>query len=328
MYLPERVMTNMEFEQLVETSHEWIVTRTGIHERRICAPDQTTADLATKAAQAAIKDAGIEPDDIDLIICCTSTPDDITPSTACRAQAGLGMKRQCPAFDLAAACTGFVFGAATGAAYVRAGFARHVLVIGADAMSRVLNFADRGTCVLFGDGAGAAVLGPVPEGKGLLGQALGSDGSGGDMLIIPAIGAVRPIQDNGVDPRRVYLTMQGNDVYKFATRVIGPVIEDALADAGQGLTAANLDLIVPHQANSRIIDAAARKLGVPMDRFVLNIEKYGNTSAGTVPIALFEARQAGRLSDGSLVALVAFGGGLTYGANIWRWHDPSPRGRP
>jgi 3-oxoacyl-[acyl-carrier-protein] synthase-3 len=313
------VLTNADLEKMVETSDEWILTRTGIRERHICAEGQSTADLATEAARAAIADAGLAPDAIDLIVCCTSTPDMLSPATACLVQAGLGMRRPCPAFDLAAACSGFVFGCTTGAAYIRAGFARHVLVIGAEAMSRVLDFTDRGTCVLFGDGAGAAVLGPCPAGRGLLGQAMGSDGGGGDLILIPPIGAARA--DGAGQPRRAYLSMQGNEVYRFATRILGPVIENALHDAGDGLKPADLDLIVPHQANVRIIEVAARKLNVPMDRFVINIDKYGNTSAATIPIALLEARQAGRLRDGALVALVAFGGGLTYGASIWRWSD-------
>ena len=316
-YAPERVMTNADLEKLVDTSDEWIWTRTGIRERRMVAENQTTADMATEAGRAAIADAGLTPDDIDLIICCTTTPDRLSPSTACCVQAGLGMKRQSPAFDLAAACTGFVFGASTAAAFIRAGFARHVLVIGVEAMTRVLDFNDRTTCVLFGDGAGAAVLGPCDPGRGLLGQAMGSDGTGGELISIPPIGAT-VCSGDGERTRR-YLTMAGNDVYKFATRILGPIIEDALRDAGDGLKPTDLDLIVPHQANVRIIEAAARKLDLPMDRFVVNIARYGNTSAATVPIALAEARDEGRLREGSLVALVAFGGGLTYGASVWRW---------
>jgi 3-oxoacyl-[acyl-carrier-protein] synthase-3 len=317
-YVPERVLTNADLEKLVETSDQWIVERTGIRERRIAAEGQSTADLAVAASAAAIADAGLSADDIDLVVCCTSTPDLVSPSTGCLIQDRLGMKRQPPAFDLSAACSGFVFGAAAAAAFIRSGFARHALVVGAEAMSRVIDFADRGTCILFGDGAGAAVLGPCADGRGLVGQALGSDGSGGGLLTIPAIGATA----NGAEaPRPCYLTMQGNEVYKFATRIFGQAIEDALRDAGGGLSPADLDLIVPHQANVRIIDAAAKRLRLPHDRFVVNIEKYGNTSAATVPIALLEARDAGRLRDGALVALVAFGGGLTYGANIWRWSD-------
>jgi 3-oxoacyl-[acyl-carrier-protein] synthase-3 len=316
-YVPERVMTNAELEKLVETSDEWIVSRTGIRERRICARGETTADLATEAARGAIADAGLKPDAIDLIICGTCTPDMLSPSVACVVQSRLGMQRPCPAFDLSAACSGFVFGCATAAAYIRAGFARHVLVIGAETMSRVVDFSDRTTCVLFGDGAGAAVLGPCEPGRGLLGQVMASDGSGAEMIRVPPLGMTHTDGGNGAKP--TYLSMQGNDVYKFATRILGPVIEEALHAAGNGMTAAELDLIVPHQANIRILEVAARKLNIPMERFVVNIDKYGNTSAATVPLALMDARRDGRLTDGALVALVAFGGGLTYGASIWRW---------
>jgi 3-oxoacyl-[acyl-carrier-protein] synthase-3 len=325
-YLPDRVLTNADLEEMVDTTDEWIVSRTGIRERRICAPEQTTADLAAEAARAAIADAGLSPDAIDLIICCTCTPDTLSPSVACQVQARLGMTRPCPAFDLSAACSGFVFGCATAAAYIRSGFARHVLVIGAEAMSRVVDFTDRTTCVLFGDGAGAAVLGPCAEGEGLLGQSIASDGSGGDLILIPPIGSsgiddeVAGGADGGLaQSKRIYLSMHGNEVYKFATRILGPVIEDALRNAGNGLKATDLDLIVPHQANIRILEVAARKLNVPMERFVVNIDKFGNTSAATVPLALMDARRDGRLRPGALVALVAFGGGLTWGASVWRW---------
>lgn len=318
-YVPSRVLTNQELEGMVDTSDEWIVTRTGIRERRICAADQATSELAIEASRAALDDAGLGPDDLDMIICCTFTPDHSCPATACIVQARLGIKRPIPAFDVVAACSGFIYGCSVAAAFIRSGMYQKILVIGAEAMSKIIDFEDRNTCVLFGDGAGAAVLGPVEAGHGLLGQTLGADGTGGDLIIVPAGGSREPITEKVLAERRQYLRMNGNEVYKFATRILGSAIEEALRDTGNGLCAQDLELVVPHQANIRIIEVAARKLKLPLDRFVVNIDKYGNTSAATVPLALVEARQAGRIQSGSLFALVAFGGGLTYAASIWRW---------
>lgn len=315
--VPERVMTNADFEKIVETSDEWIVTRTGIRERRFAAENETTSDLATGAARAAIADAGLTPADIDLIICCTMSPDTTCPSTACVVQAALGGTPGTPAFDLAAACSGFLYGCTVGASMIQAGVNRRVLVIGAETMSKMLDFTDRGTCVLFGDGAGAVVLGEAQPGRGLLGQIMGADGSGAAHIVTPVIS--RDGVENGEkDPTR-YLSMNGSDVYKFATRICGQAIEDAVRATGNGMQVEDLELIVPHQANVRIIDAAANRLGIPRERFVVNIERYGNTSAATIPLALADARADGRLKPGTLVAMVAFGGGLTYAASVWRW---------
>jgi 3-oxoacyl-[acyl-carrier-protein] synthase-3 len=261
----------------------------------------------------------LEADQIDLIICCTITPDHLCPNTACLVQAKLGLSRPIPAFDLSAACSGFIYGCSVGASFIQSGVFARVLVIGAESMSRVLDFEDRNTCVLFGDGAGAVVLARAEEGQGLLGQCLHADGAGSDFILLPAGGSREPFSSEVLQSRRQYLRMSGNDVYKFASRIMGPAILEALANTGNGLKAADLELIISHQANIRIIEVAARKLDLPLDRFVINIDKYGNTSAASVPLAMVDAREDGRLKKGTLFAIVAFGGGLTYAASIWRW---------
>lgn len=318
-YVPERVLTNRDLEQMVDTSDEWILTRTGIRERRICGTHEATSDLAAAAARRALEDAQLEPDQLDLIICCTITPDHLCPNTACLVQAKLGITRPIPAFDLSAACSGFIYGCSVGASMIQSGAFGRVLVIGAESMSRVLDFEDRNSCVLFGDGAGAVILGPAEPGHGLLGQCLHADGSGGEFILLPAGGSREPFSAEVLKNRRQYLRMRGNDVYKFATRIFGTAIQEALANTGNGMKPADLELIIPHQANIRIIEVAARKLELPMDRFVVNIDKYGNTSAATVPLAMADAREDGRLKKGTLFAIVAFGGGLTYAASIWRY---------
>ncbi len=319
-YVPERVLTNHDLEQMVDTSHEWIVSRTGIHERRICAPGESTVAMATISARRALEDAGLTADDLDMIICCTFTSDTLCPSAACQVQNNLGVSRPIPAFDLSAACSGFIYGCSVAASFIRAGVYKRVLVIGVDALSKVVDWNDRNTCVLFADGGGAAIVGPVEEGRGLLGQSLGADGTGHDAIRLRSSGAADPLGSrDALNGHREYLSMNGHDVFKFATRILGTAVEEALANAGQGLRAADLDLIIPHQANIRIIESAAKKLKLPMDRFVVNIDKFGNTSAGTVPLAMEDARRDGRLKPGTLFAVVAFGGGLTYAASIWRW---------
>jgi 3-oxoacyl-[acyl-carrier-protein] synthase-3 len=317
--VPEQVMTNSDFEKIVETSDEWIVTRTGIRERRICKPEESTATLAAAAAKAALEDAALTIHDIDLIIVCSLTPDYICPSTACLVHDALDAPASCGAFDLSAACSGFIYGLSVGAGLIKSGMHRRVMVIGAEAMSKILDYQDRGTCILFGDGAGAAILGQVAEGHGLLGQVLGADGSGADHIVVPIPGHLEPLTPEWIAEGRHHLRMRGNEVYKFATRICGQAIEEALANTGNGTSMADLDLIVPHQANIRIIEAAAKKFNLPLDRFVINIDKYGNTSGATIPLALADARTDGRLKSGSLIAMVAFGGGLTYAASIWRW---------
>lgn len=318
-YVPERVLTNYDLEQMVDTSNDWIVTRTGIRERRICAPGEGAVAIATESARRALEDAKLAVDDIDLIICCTFTSETLCPSAACQVQRNLGATRPIPAFDLAAACSGFIYGCSVAASFIRSGVYRRVLVIGVDAISKFIDWSDRNTCVLFADGGGAAVLGQVEEGHGLLGQSLGADGSGADAIRLLSSGVADPFSATAMNGHRSTISMNGHDVFKFATRILGTAVEEALADAGQGLKAADLDLIIPHQANVRIIESAAKKLKLPMDRFVINIDKFGNTSAGTVPLAMNDARQDGRLKPGTLFAVVAFGGGLTYAASIWRW---------
>lgn len=318
-YLPEKILTNHDLEKMVDTSDEWIVSRTGIRERHICAPGEAASHLATNAARNALKDADLDASEIDLIVCCTFTGDHSCPATACLVQSQLGISRQCAAFDLAAACSGFIYGCSVGAGFIRSGVYKNILVIGVEAMSSVLDYQDRNTCVLFGDGAGAVVLSRCEEKKGLLGQCLGADGDGSDLIIVPASGSCEPVTEESVKARRHFLQMTGNEVYKFATRILGKAVEEALADTGLDIPASKLDVIVPHQANIRILEVASRKLGVPMDRFVVNIDKYGNTSAASVPLALADAWQDGRIHEGSLVALVAFGGGLTYASSIWQF---------
>lgn len=317
--VPERVMTNADLEKIVETSDEWILSRTGIRERRVCEPGQTTSTLAAAAGRAALADAGLAIEDLDLIIVCTLTPDHACPSAACQVHKELQARLTCAAFDLCAACSGFIYGLTVAAGLIRMGTHRKVLVIGAEALSRVLDYQDRTTCVLFGDGAGAAVVGEVEPGRGLLGQTMGADGNGCDHILVPFPGMREPLTPEWLAERRQYLRMSGHDVYKFATRICGHAIEEAIQDAGNGLAVTDIELVVPHQANIRIIEAGAKKLGLPLERFAINIEKYGNTSAATIPLALADARAEGRLRPGTLVALVAFGGGLTYASSIWRW---------
>jgi 3-oxoacyl-[acyl-carrier-protein] synthase-3 len=317
-YVPERRLTNFDLEKLVDTSDEWIVQRTGIRERRIADASQATSDLALKAGQKAIAAAGLKPEEIEAVIVCTITPDSITPSTSVFVARSLGMTRT-PAFDISAACTGFIYGLTVGSSLVRTGMYRHVLVVGAESLSRYTDYQDRNTCILFGDGAGAAVLSRVEEGAGsrLLDCQLCADGNGASLIEIHAGGSRVPASRETVDARMHYLKMQGREVFKFATRSLVELIETALER--NGLKPDDLDLIVPHQVNYRIIEAALKKITIPMDRFFLNLEQYGNTSAASVPIGLAEAVEQGRLKRGDTVLLVAFGAGLTWGYNLLEW---------
>jgi 3-oxoacyl-[acyl-carrier-protein] synthase-3 len=314
--LPPRVVTNVDLEKTLETSDEWIRTRTGICERRIAEEDVCTSDLAAQAARAALRDAAAETDEIDLIILATATPDAPLPATACYVQAKLGAARAA-AFDVAAGCTGFIYALSVGHQFVASGNYRRVLVIGAEILSRILDWSDRSTCVLFGDGAGAVLLGPVPAGQGLLSFKLGSDGTYADVLAIPAGGTKLPTSMATAEARLHYVKMAGNEVFKFAVRVIGDVTIQALEDIG--LTVADLDFLVPHQANWRIIDAARKRFELPEERVIVNIDRYGNMSAASIPVALEEAIRSGRLKRGDLVSMVGFGAGLTWGAAIMRY---------
>ncbi|MCS7225246.1 MAG: ketoacyl-ACP synthase III, partial [Armatimonadetes bacterium] len=302
-YLPEKVLTNQDLEKLVDTSDDWIRTRTGIRERRIASQKETTTLMAIQAAKAALRTAQTDPAELDLIIVATVTPDYFFPATACLVQEALRAP-SAPAFDLLVGCTGFVYGLALAESFLKARKGRKALVIGSESLSRLVNWQDRKTCVLFGDGAGAAVLGPVEEGRGFLSYDLGSDGSGAPLLSVCALPPPEPALRFGAADASFTISMNGNEVFRFAVRVMEESTKKALEKAN--LTVEELDLIVPHQANSRIIDAAVRRLGVPTEKVVMNVERYGNTSAASIPIALEEAFRTGRLKAGDLVVLVAF----------------------
>lgn len=315
-YLPEKIVTNQDLEKIVETSDEWIVERTGIRERHIAAPEQATSDLCLEAARMALADACTTAEELDLIIVATATPDHMYPSTACLVQDRLGASRA-GAFDLAAGCSGFIYGLNIASQMIVAGACRKILVLGAECLSRIIDWTDRNTCVLFGDGAGAAVIGRVEDGYGLLGFELGSDGSGGQHLIQPAGGSRQPASHESVEQHGHTIHMSGPDVFKFATRILPATCKRVLQQAG--LTVEDIDLLVPHQANLRIIDNAAKRLQIPRDKVWVNINKYGNTSAACVPICLTEAEAAGRLQKGDHIMLVAFGAGLTWASALLRW---------
>jgi 3-oxoacyl-[acyl-carrier-protein] synthase-3 len=314
--VPEQVLTNDDLSRRLDTSDEWIVQRTGIRERRILPPDEATLSMAIKAGRAALADADLTPQDIDLIVCATITPDRPLPSTACELQAALGC-RWIPAFDLSAACSGFVWGLVTAAQYIVTGLAQNVLLVGSESLTRITDMEDRATCVLFGDGAGAAVLRPSrdPE-RRILAVRQGADGARGELIMIPAGGARLPASERTVAERLHYMRMRGREVYKFAVTQMCAIIEETASDAA--VPVAEVALIVPHQSNLRIIESAVTKAGIRLDKVFVNIDRYGNTSAASVGIALHEARQAGRIKPGDLVMLVAFGAGLTWGSVLLR----------
>lgn len=324
-YLPERILTNDELGTIVDTSDEWIAQRTGIRERRIAGSLETTATLAFEAAARALTVADLNPSQVELIIVATSTPEYIFPSTACRVQDYLGATKA-GAFDLSAACSGFVYGLHMAAQAIATGAAANAVVIGSEVMSRVLDWTDRGTCVLFGDGAGAVVLKGSSVPGGVLAASLGSDGSGADLLSLPAVYQNQvPIagveyQNNG--HQHNIIDMDGKQVFRFATNIIASSIEETLEKAG--LTLDDLALIIPHQANTRITEAAAKKMKVPVEKFYMNVARMGNTSAASIPIALADAAREGRLRPGDNVAMVGFGGGLTWASAVIKW-DVFPR---
>jgi 3-oxoacyl-[acyl-carrier-protein] synthase-3 len=317
-YAPDRIMSNDEISKLVDTSDEWIRARSGIRERRIAAPDEATSDLAVKAAQRALENAGVSASEIDLIIVSTITPDFPMPATACVVQHKLGAPTTAACFDLNAACSGFIYGLDTACAMVSSGRYRRALVIGAEKLSSVVDWQDRGTCMLFGDGAGAAVIGPgETPGVGLLGTKLGALGEDADLLYIPAGGSRTPVSGETVSKGGQYIKMKGKEVFKLAVRVMEEAARDILEQ--QGVSAHQIGLVIPHQANLRIIEAIAQYLELPVERFFVNVDRYGNTSAASIPIALDEARRSGRVKSGDLTLLVAFGAGLTYGSALIRW---------
>ncbi len=309
-HAPDRVMTNDELATLVETSDEWIASRTGIRERRLAGDGESTAGLGLSAARRALADAGIGATELDLIVVATASPDYYFPATACLIGDALGAAGV-PGYDLSAACTGFVFALAQAYGQVASGLADTVLVVGTEVFSRLLDWSDRSTCVLFGDGAGAVVIGRRPGARGLLGFELGSDGSGADMLRVAAAGHRRTPAAGG------FVEMDGPHVYKFATTV---AVDSALRVLGAaGLTVADVDVFVPHQANRRIIDHAARRLGIADERVYTNVDRYGNTSAASIPICLDEAYRSGRIGSGDIVLVVGFGGGLSWGSCVMEW---------
>ena len=324
-YVPQRVLTNDDLSQMVDTSDEWIRSRTGICERRLAEDGEATASLAIQAARQALEVAGLGPSQLDLIVVATVTSDYLFPATACLVQDALGASRAV-AFDLSAGCTGFVYGLSVAAHLLSAGVYGTALVIGAETLSRITNWADRNTCVLFGDGAGAVVLQAGENEGGVLATALGADGSGGDLLHVPAGGSRMPASHRTVAEGLHFVQMKGREIFRFAVRIIPAATREVLGKAG--LSLADLNLLIPHQANQRIIEAAVRALDVPPEEVYSNLERYGNTSAASIPIALSEAAEEGLIQPGSLVVCVGFGAGLTWGAAAIRWTRPQPAPAP
>jgi 3-oxoacyl-[acyl-carrier-protein] synthase-3 len=315
-YLPERVLTNADLEKMVDTTDEWITTRSGIKERRIAADGQCTSDMGVEAARRAMKQAGVTPDDIDLIICATITPDMPFPATACLIQHKLGAKHAA-AFDLEAACSGFLYGVEIGQQFITSGTYQTVLIVGAEKLSTIVDWQDRSTCVLFGDGAGAVVLRSRGAEHGILTTCMGADGGKADILLMPAGGAKFPASKESVSGRMHYLKMEGKDVFKNAVIAMQTAAEDALKKCN--LTIADIKCVIPHQANIRSIDDLADRLGAPKEKVYVNLHRYGNVSAASVAIALDEAAREGRFQRGDLILLVVFGSGLTWASCVIHW---------
>lgn len=316
-HVPEKVLTNADLEKMVETSDEWITTRTGIKERRIAAPTEAASDLALPAAREALEDAGSTAAEIDLVICATATPDMLFPATAALVADELGAE-EAAAYDLLAGCTGFVYALSQAYGALAAGLSKKALVIGSETLSKITNWDDRGTCILFGDGAGAAVVEPVEDG-GILGFELGADGSGGPDLCVPAGGSRTPVTPGVLEQELQFIRMNGAEIFRFATRVMVSSAEGLLAECGAGVD--DVDVYVPHQANKRIIDHAVKNLGLPPEKVVMNIDRFGNTSSASIPLCLAEARAAGTLEPGARVLMSAVGAGLTWGSAYLTWSD-------
>lgn len=311
-YVPENIVTNYELEKLIDTSHEWIVQRTGIHQRHVVAPDETTATMSTIAGQRALDFAQLEAEEIDLIIVATSSPDYLAPSVASEIQYMLGA--DCPAFTMMTGCTGFVYGLNTAQQFIQTGQYERILIIGAELLSRFVNWQDRATCVLFGDGAGAVVIEASTEPSGVLSFDMGSDGSQSEAIIRRGGGSARPFTQETLAAGENYLEMNGREVFKFATRVVGPSCQRALNEAG--LTLDDIDAIVPHQANLRIIQTAARQMNVPFEKFIVTVDKYANTSAASIPLALVDGLESGRIQATDTLLLASFGAGLTWATAV------------
>ena len=315
-YLPERILTNFDLEKIVDTSDEWITERTGIKERRIASENQAASDLAYEASRLALERASLKAEDIDLLIAATVTGDMPFPSTACIIQHRLGAKNAA-AFDINAACSGFLYGLYVADSFVRSGMHKRVLIIGAEVLSKITDWEDRTTCVLFGDGAGAAIVEPTEEERGIISMHINSDGGMWDLLHIPGGGSRYPVSKDSLDKRLHYIKMKGNETFKVAVRTLEDLVLRILKD--NKLDPSQLSLLIPHQANLRIIQATADRLGLPMDKVLINLDKYGNTSAASIPIALDEAVMTGRIKNGDYILLEAFGGGLTWASALIKW---------
>ncbi len=315
-YLPERILTNADLEKMVDTTNEWIVTRTGVRERRISRPDQATSDLGAEAARRALADAGVKPEDVDMILVGTITPDMAFPNTACFIQNLIGAKNAF-CLDIEAACSGFIFGLEIGRQFVSSGQVDTALIIAAEKITSILDWQDRNTCVLFGDAAGAAVLQPHSAKHGIMSSVLGSDGSLATLLMMPGGGSRHPATEQTVKDRLHFMKMAGREVFKHAVNNMVKACKDAIEK--NGISIDEIDWIIPHQANLRIIDAIAERLGAPRQKLVVNLDKYGNTSAATIIVALDELAKSGRLKKHDKILMVAFGGGFTWGASIVEW---------
>ena len=316
-YVPPKVLTNKDLEKIVDTNDEWITSRTGIKERHIVEDDVSTSDIAYQAALEALENSGLAAEDIDLIIVATVTPDMSFPATACLIQERIGASKAA-AFDLEAGCSGFVYSLSVASQFIETGVYQNALVIGAETLSKITDWEDRGTCVLFGDGAGAAVLQTTEKG-GMLAFDLGADGSGSKSLYLPAGGSLKPSSKQSIEEKEHFIKMEGNQVFKFAVKIMGQASVDVLEKAG--LTPEDIDLLVPHQANTRIINAAANRLKLEDDKVFINLPKYGNTSSASIPIALYEARENGLVKNGNTIVLVAFGAGLTWASTVIEWNE-------
>lgn len=316
-YVPSQVLTNRQLEEMVETDDQWIVQRTGIRERRIADEHTATSDLALAACRTALANSGVAPQELDLIIVATVTPNHAFPSTACLLQRELGAWGAA-AFDLEAACSGFLYALSVAHQFISSGTCRTILIVAADVLSRITDYTDRNTCILFGDGAGAAVV-QAGYSPGLLALEIGADGRGSQLLVQPAGGSTSPASMETVQARQHFIHMEGREVFKFAVRKMEEASLAVLAQAG--LEVGDVDLLIPHQANLRIIDSAARRIGIPSDKICINLDRYGNMSGASIPVALSEAASQGRIKDGDILLLVGFGGGLTWGAAIIKWNE-------